>query len=154
MPKQKNDANLPKPNGKRIQEKDSSEDVLAEPIKEAVSGLSYTSETDAEILPFLGTQAAAVTSEEVLKQSGSPPNAPVTEKDFNKFFAPLTQIQDWFGDEEKTNAQKFSDLKELLQDNIRDLKVFQVGRVELDIYVVGLDADNNLIGIKTKAVET
>jgi hypothetical protein len=32
--------------------------------------------------------------------------------------------------------------------------VFKVGRVELDIYVVGLDENGNLMGIKTKAVET
>ncbi len=40
------------------------------------------------------------------------------------------------------------------EKNLRNLKVFKVGKIQLDIYVVGLDAENRLLGIKTKAVET
>ena len=63
-------------------------------------------------------------------------------------------MQDWFGDEETATANKFAELKKLLEDNLRYLKVFKIGKIELDIYIVGLDVESNLIGIKTKAVET
>ena len=39
-------------------------------------------------------------------------------------------------------------------DLMKDLKVFKVGQIELDIYVVGLDSQGVLTGITTKAVET
>ncbi len=42
------------------------------------------------------------------------------------------------------------DLREVLQDNLRELKVFKVGKVELDIYVVGLDENDVLLGIQTR----
>ncbi len=127
---------------------------LTEQIKIATKGLYYISETDAEILPFVGKQAKAVSKQEILSQTKKAADSTVEEKDFAGFFARLTEIQDWFGDEEKAIAQKFVRLKELLEKNLRDLKVFKIGEIQIDIYVVGLDAKDNLLGIETKAVET
>lgn len=128
--------------------------TLGEQIRKASQGLYYISETDAEIFPFTGTKAAAVTKENLLSQTQTAPGAPVEERDFQSFFARLTKIQDWFGDEEKQTAGKFLRLKELLEKNLRDLKVFKVGRIEVDVYAVGLDSEGKLAGIRTKAVET
>ena len=127
---------------------------LAEQIKKAAENLSYSSETDAEISAFVGSTAAAVDKNEILRQTSAAADSAVEEKDFTEFFARLTAIQDWYGDEEKETVRKFIRLKEVLENNIRDLKVFRIGKIELDIYVVGLDAENTFLGIKTKAVET
>ncbi len=133
---------------------DSQKNNLLEKIKIAVQGLYYISETDAEIFPFDGEQAKAVTEKEMLSQTDSAADSAVEERDFKEFFVRLTEIQDWFGDEEKETAQKFARLKELLEKNLRDLKVFKIGKIKLDVYAVGLNAENKLLGIKTKAVET
>ena len=123
-------------------------------IKLLVKNLYYSSETDAEINAFKGTTAATLTVGEVLNQTRNKPDAPVEQRDFNEFFDRLTKIEDWFGDEEKANAAKFAALKDLLARNLRDLAVYKIGKIQLDIYVVGLPAENILIGIRTKAVET
>ena len=136
------------------QNKDSGECELKNQLKKATENLFFISETDAEITPFFGRQAQAVTKEEILMQSQSMANVLIEENDFAGFFKRLTEIQDWFGDEEKATAQKFAELKDLLERNLRDLKVFKIGKIQIDVYVVGLDAENNLLGIKTKAVET
>lgn len=128
--------------------------ILISQIKPIVKDLYYTSETDAKILPFKGTQAEEVSSAELLKQIGKDADTPVEKRDFNEFFQRLTTVQDWFGEEEKVSAAKFIQLKELLQDNLRDLTVFKVGSVQIDIYIVGLPSENILAGIQTKAVET
>ena len=112
------------------------------------------SETDAEILPFTGVKADAVTKENLLNQMGKPSDSPVEERDFTEFFTRLTAIKDWYGDEEKATAAKFAALKDLLENNLKDLKVFKIGKIQLDIYAIGLDANGNLTGIQTKAVET
>ncbi|MGI8788239.1 MAG: nuclease A inhibitor family protein [Pyrinomonadaceae bacterium] len=130
------------------------ESVLAERITKAVKGLNYISETDAKVLPFIGKQTETATKEELLTQINEPADSEVEERDFVGFFAPLTEMQDWFGDEEKQTAEKFEYLKELLENNLRDLNVYKIGKVQLDVYVVGLDAENQMLGIKTKAVET
>jgi len=145
---------IPKEKVLEKQKADSRTDNLAEQIKIAVKGLYYISETDAEILPFVGKQAKAVSKQVILSQTKKAADSTVEERDFAGFFARLTEIQDWFGDEEKATAQKFVQLKELLEKNLRDLKVFKIGKIQLNVYVVGLDAEDNLLGIETKAVET
>lgn len=127
---------------------------LGKQIAEAVKGLYYVSETDAEILPFVGAKSQTVSVEEILIQTKNESNAAIEERNFADFFARLTEIQDWFGDEEKQTAAKYTVLKNLLEKNLRELKVFKIGKIELDVYVVGLDAENILTGIRTKAVET
>jgi len=127
---------------------------LSEQIKNAAAGLWYMSETDAEIFPFTGSKAEAVTKENLLGQIGKPPDTPVEERGFDEMLARFVKIQDWFGDEEKATAGRFAALKSLLEKNLTDLKVFKVGLIEVDIYFVGLDTEGNLAGIQTKAVET
>ena len=145
---------IPKEKVLEKQKADSCDDNLAEQIKIAVRGLYYISETDALIQPFVGKQAKAVSKQEILSQTKKAADSTIEEKDFAGFFARLTEIQDWFGDEEREIAQKFVQLKELLEKNLRDLKVFRIGKIQLDVYVIGLDAKDNLSGIETKAVET
>lgn len=127
---------------------------LFEQIKQISEGLYYISETDAEIKPFAGEKAEAVSKEEILRQTGKEKDTSIEERDFTEFFAYLTEIQDWFGDEEKETAERFGKLKDLLEKNLKDLKVFKVGEIELDIYIVGLNEENRLMGVQTKAVET
>lgn len=141
------------PKRKKIKEKKVGDD-LARRIKSLIRDLYYTSETDAEILPFAGDKAESVTKETLLAQTGKPADSAVEEKSFEDFFSRLTELQDWFGDEEKQTAQKFSNLKELLKKELKDIKVFKVGKIEVDVFVVGLDSQGILRGIKTKAVET
>lgn len=127
---------------------------LSQKIKRAAKGLWYISETDAEIFPFTGCKTDAVTKANLLKQIGKPSDSPVEERGFDEMFRRFVTIEDWHGDEEKETARKFSALKELLEKNLTDLKVFKVGRIELDVYFVGLDQEGNLAGFQTKAVET
>lgn len=128
--------------------------LFVEKVKELSTGLYYISETDAEILPFEGTKAEAITEEIILSQTKNAPETPVEQRDFAEIFARLTSLQDWFGDEEKVIAEKFSALQKLLEENLKDLKVFKIGTIQIDIYFVGRDVNGNLMGIQTKAVET
>jgi hypothetical protein len=127
---------------------------LAVILKKATENLYYISETDAEFEPFLGLTASAVTKEEILRQTGKSLDETIEERDFRQIFERLTKIQDWYGEEETATVEKFARLRKILLEKLRDLKVFKVGRIELDIYFVGLDEDGKLAGVKTKAVET
>lgn len=130
------------------------ENALHEQIKKLAENLFYVSETDAEILPFVGKEADVVDSEQILKQTNNPTETFVEEKKFDDFFSRLTEMHEWFGEEEKQTAQKFSQLRKLLEQNLKDIKVFKVGKIQIDIYAVGLDGKGKLTGIQTKAVET
>jgi hypothetical protein len=139
---------------KNVIEEKIADTSIAELIEKAAEGLYYISETDAEILPFAGSKAESVTKEEFLKQTQNKSDVPVEERNFDDIFQRLTTISDWFGEEEKRKAEKFAELRDLLVKNLKDLKVFVIGKIQVDIYFVGLDAQGNLMGIQTKAVET
>src|SRR5437762_759354 len=111
-----------------------SETDITRQIKKAAEGLWYISETDAEIFPFTGSKADSVTKENLLEQIGRSADTPVEERDFNQMFERFIKIEDWFGDEEKATATKFAALKSLLEKNLKDLKVFKVGQINLDVY--------------------
>jgi Nuclease A inhibitor-like protein len=123
-------------------------------LKTACEGLVYISETDAPLLAFSGPATDAVTADTILQQAGLPAETPVEERQFAEFFARLTAINDWYDDERKACAKRFLDLQKLLEENLRELKVFKVGRIQLDIFVVGIDKDGCLTGVTTRAVET
>jgi hypothetical protein len=124
------------------------EKLLAE-IEKSTDGLTYISETDAAVEPIY------VDRDEVEKFLDSIGKDEKSETlDPAVFFDRLTTNKDWFGPNEIARAKKFAQLEEILRSNLHDLKVIRVGHIRIDIYVVGSDADGNLAGIKTKAVET
>lgn len=125
-----------------------------EALGQAIQGLSYLSETDAVIQSFVGKTADSVNKETLLNQINQRVDAQIIEESFEDFFIKLTTTQGWFGEEERKMTEKFVKLQELLQQNLKDLKVFKIGKSEIDIYVVGLDSENVLTGIQTTAVET
>lgn len=128
-------------------------DLLAR-IGAAVDGLTYMSETDAPVLMYAGPAAENVAYETILQQAVEERDARVEEVSVDQFFQRSTEIKDWFGEAEKARAKKFLTLKKLLEESLRDLKVFKVGSVRIDIFVVGIDPDGRLMGIRTMAVET
>lgn len=128
------------------------ENSFSDQVKTIVKDLYYISETDSEIFPFVGDKATSVSADELLRQLGRTDS--VEEREFEDFFKRLTGMQEWFGDEETATANQFSELKEMLFKNLKDVKVFKVGKIEVDVYIVGLNSESILTGVWTKAVET
>lgn len=139
---------------KNIKEILSTTKDLHQQITEAVAGLAFMSETDAEVKAFTGQETDSVTLETLLHQLGIVKALKIEEKDFTEFFEPLIKIQDWFGEDERKMTEKFVELKNLLQQNLISKKVFRLGKIDIDVFVVGLDKDNILRGIQTRTVET
>lgn len=129
-------------------------------LNAAVKDLYYISETDAPFEPFVfkpetGAEPfSSVTADEVLHLAQKPPETPTREQTLADFFCFPATEQDWHTDEDKKTARRFQKLQELLETNFKDPKVFKLGEVELDVYIVGIDAEGNLAGVKTQAVET
>lgn len=129
---------LPKFKGKKL---------LVE-IEKSTAGLTYISETDADVEPYYGERVPSIEIDHLTADKR------YERIDPKIFFERLTIEKDWFGAREKERAKRFALLQKLLEENLRGITVFRIGDIQIDIYVVGLDADGNLIGIKTKAVET
>ncbi len=50
--------------------------------------------------------------------------------------------------------RRFLALQKVLETNLHDIKVYKVGTINIDVYVVGQAADGTYEGIHTKVVET
>lgn len=124
-----------------------------EDLIEASKNLFYQSEIDSEIEVFFEDRdkfenPGQKNSADFLS------NVEARETDFEDFFKDLTVIEDWFEKEEIETAEKFKRLRDLLFQNLENLKVYKIGKIEIEIYIAGFDKNGNLAGIKTKAVET
>lgn len=127
------------------------EDLLAE-ITKLVAGLTYISETDADVQPLNG---GAVTNDDITSAIAAiDSRQPVEDVDVASFFSRLTTQQDWFGAAEKKRAERFARLQRFIEENLRGIKVLKVGRVQKTIYVLGISPNKNLLGVKMDAVET
>jgi hypothetical protein len=125
-------------------------------LQEAAGGLTFPSETDAPIEAFAleGTRVERMTPEAVLPALGHPSAGPVRTVSLDRFFQPATQAQEWHNAQERETVQRFRKLVQALKESLAEIKVFQVGEVEKDVYVVGKTASGELAGVKTRVVET
>lgn len=128
------------------------DDVL-QAVESASKGLLFVSEIDADLVPFVGPVTTSITAEIVLKMANAEAG-PIEEISPEDFFVRLATIREWHGSVQKERAKKYQELFQLLKDNLRELKVFRVGKIRIDIYIIGINDDGRVLGIKTTAVET
>lgn len=130
---------------------------FAQTVAPLLTDLLYPSESDEPIEPvetYL-SMAEPLTVSHIKEWLMLPPSNYVEEQPEADFWAPVTTIEDWFGDDEKATATKFQALKTKLETTLTDRQVFRVGNTEIDVYLLGKRAEGEpRVGLKTKVVET
>ena len=121
----------------------------------ATNDLLYTSETDSPFGVVHWTNRTTIrSSSDLLSLIGNSSGLRVEDVGLEEFFHDLTQDQEWHDADGKKTVEKFRSLLTVLKEYLTDLKVFKVGEVEIDIYIVGRTADGDWAGVMTTAVET
>jgi hypothetical protein len=82
-----------------------------------------------------------------------PPKTPVKVKGLDAFFKDVTKDEKWHAEPEKAEVERFRQLVGTLKDSLADIKVFQVGKPESDVYIIGR-TESGWAGLKTRVVET
>ena len=123
-------------------------------IASACNGLIHISEADAPFTAFAGECTGKLDPSTAATAAETAKKGPVGEITLEGFFENLTCDRDWYGEKEKKNAKRFAELKIVLEEELRDLRVYRFGQIQIDIVVAGLDRDGCITGIKTTAVET
>lgn len=123
-------------------------------LKLASEGLMYSSESEYafQVLCWEGTSSA--NPETVIQKTNHDPEVPVKVVGIDDFFLRATTEQDWYGDEEKAITAKYKALVETLKGKLNNLKVYRLGEIEIDVYIVGEAPTGDLIGLSTKVIET
>jgi Nuclease A inhibitor-like protein len=114
-------------------------------LAQASKGLTFTSETDAKFQPFeWKSKSNDLSPDSVIELAGYEADTPVEEVTPTAFFRAVP-------DEDRA---AFDKLVKTLEGSLSGLKVFTVGEVQKDVYVVGRTAAGTWAGIQTEVVET
>jgi len=118
--------------------------------------LWYPSESDEPIewISFQTSIAPPLTTTDLVHCQGFVPELVVEEKEVENFWEPVITLEDWFGEDEKLQVGKFLELKQLMEDNLKDIQLFRVGQVEIELYLIGQFNTCEWVGLKTKVIET
>jgi hypothetical protein len=128
--------------------------AIIETLSTTCRGLFFPSETDAPFEAFVWEgEEGKPEKARVLQLAGASPDAPIKTKNLDSFFRDVTQDKPWHNAEEKAEVARFQTLLQTLKKTLADAKVFQVGKVVSDVYIVGR-TKSGWAGLKTNLVET
>jgi Nuclease A inhibitor-like protein len=135
---------------------DSETSTLVAQLQAATDGLLWISETDAPfaMIHWQAAQASDLPHQQLLELTHHSPETVVETVDLDEFFGPAIQKHAWFGAEEQAISARYGELVTILQHNLRDLKVYRVGEMAIDIYIVGQTEAGEVLGLATQVVET
>jgi hypothetical protein len=111
---------------------------ILDQLKAATAGLYFMSESD---YPFEAVNwgNGEITEDFLLSVPSEQPGGPVEEQTFEAFY------------------QKYGSrypVLDVLKNNLTDLKVYRVGRINIGVHVVGKSPEGNWLGLSTRSVET
>jgi len=118
--------------------------------------LLWTSESDYPFVVFFWEleeeiELSIPTFLELIKK---PPDTSIKSLIFESFFERAVTPKDWHDEEKKEEVKRYQHLVAVLEECLRDLRVYKVGEVTVDVYIVGTTPAGDLAGLSTVAIET
>ena len=120
----------------------------------ACEGLIYISETDATVEPVSIPRLIEFSSVGLLKFLRRSEEETIQTVDAAEFLGRLSEPKEWHNELEKEIARRFGQLRDVLQNELEDLRVYRVGESRVDIFILGWSASGTIAGVRTRAVET
>lgn len=132
------------------------ESQLLDTLGKASSGLLFPSESDAPITlyGFPGPAGVEPTAASLLETEHLPSDTPVETITLDELFDPFVAAGANASPEDLAEAKRYSDLVELLSHELTHVRVYRVGKTDIDVYVLGQGACGAWLGLKTHVVET
>jgi hypothetical protein len=127
---------------------------LQQQLIEAARGLVVMSESDYPVEVARWQNVADVTPAYLRALTGEDASVPVEAVSAEDFFRAATSEPEWKGADEIATARKFQKLLRLLKEQLRDVKAYRVGTINVAVYVVGRSPEGHWLGVSTRVVET
>ena len=129
------------------------EEILKQ-IDNACAGLIYVSETDAGFETVKFELNRELTDSSFRKLVKADKVTPVEITGASDVFDRLTRPNEWHGESDRRRIQRYEKLRSVFEKYLMDLKVIRVGKIRIDIYIIGKTNDGMFAGVKTHSVET
>ncbi|MEA5504044.1 nuclease A inhibitor family protein [Halotia wernerae UHCC 0503] len=129
---------------------------ITEKLKQATDGLLMMSESEYPFEVFVWSNQAQepLTNQKLRQLTGNSQEKPIEKVELDYFFRNCAEEKEWHDETQKQNVQKFQSLIKILKDNLIDIQVYRIGKISIDVYIVGKTPSEDLAGISTKVVET
>jgi hypothetical protein len=127
---------------------------IIEELKQLTKGLLWMSESDYPFEIVFWEGRPEISPPFLRSLSGEAEDAPVEIVSVEEFFRVAMSEESWRGDESRLLAKKYRRLVQTLKDNLEDVKVYRVGKINMPVYIVGRSRTGNHIGISSRVVET
>lgn len=121
-------------------------------IEGALGGLWYPSESDA--LVSLVIYADPLPNTLALAQKLGAGDDSLQIQPAEAFFRPVLHNPYWASEQGGHLAQKYANLRDVLETHLEDLQSIRVGRVNVTVYLLGRHSSGCYLGVCTHVVET
>lgn len=125
-----------------------------EELTRAAEGLVFMSESDEPLAVVAWEEAPRITPEWLRRLARADASAPVEETSVREFFRVAAGEQEWKGEEERRTARRYQALVRFLEERLAGARVYRIGERNIVVYVLGLTPSGNLLGLRTRVVET
>lgn len=129
---------------------------MKEDIEQLLEDLLFPSESDEPVdyISFENIEGdEPLTLETFRCLVALPENAPIEERDPTSFWSIVTEYHEWYDDFEQRRTETFQKIKLLLEGHLTGIQYFEVGEIEVKLFVLGRSEDK-IQGITTTAVRT
>ena len=91
--------------------------------------------------------------EALLQRYNYSPETKIVVKDWQSFFANAIEEKDWYNETEIAETKRYQDLVNLIRQNLKNIRVYLLGEVEIDVYILG-ETPKAIAGLTTKIIAT
>jgi hypothetical protein len=126
--------------------------TIAETLTQASQGLLMPSESEYPFEVFVW-EDVELTQEKILELTNYPPATLIEQVELDYFFRNVAKEKDWHDKIQKENVAKFQNLLQVIQDNLAEIRVYRIGTINVNVYIVGKTNDG-VAGLATKVIET
>jgi hypothetical protein len=125
-------------------------------LKEASRGLLYLSESDYpfDVVYIKMDNNAPLSTETLPAVLSLPAEAAIEETDLGSFLNPMSFPADAHDEQMQQDAIRFRQLEATLRNELKDIQVFRVGEIQIEVYILGYTEEGSLAGLHTTVIET
>ena len=129
---------------------------IFEQLDELVKGLLWMSESDYPFEVFIWEfgEGILLNNEIVLKITKHSLETTVKVIEFEAFFRFVITAKNWHNSQDSEVVRKYHKVVSMMKQYLSDLKVYKVGEVRKDVYIVGKTNTGDYAGLATVSVET
>ena len=131
-----------------------SSEVALERLAALTAGLLLISESDH---PLRAVRLGATTESELpnlLRAEVSRSDAGVQCVQLDAFFERATRTQPYHTDQDRLVVERYRRLVSFLANELTSTRVYRIGDIDVDVYVLGQSLEGEWLGVATKLIET